>query len=87
MVKVLTLLQLNSVFISNGNAAELEHVKSVISRKLAQILGEDFDEGRILVLLRLKTPQEATIWSICLYVSRSMSEDERIRVSDASIKS
>ncbi|CAJ0605866.1 unnamed protein product [Cylicocyclus nassatus] len=33
--------------------------------------------------LRLKTPREAAIWSICLYVSRSMSKDERSIVINA----
>ncbi|KHJ85104.1 hypothetical protein OESDEN_15175 [Oesophagostomum dentatum] len=33
--------------------------------------------------LRLKAPREAAIWSICLYVSRSMNSEERSKVSAA----
>ncbi|KAK5984493.1 HD domain-containing protein [Trichostrongylus colubriformis] len=112
---------LNSVFMSNGNIAEVDDVKKMVSRKLGQILGEEMDEGKVMVLaremhrgldgrshpisrvllydnkkkgeynayyvdkewLRLKVPQEAAIWSICLYVSRSMPEEQRVKVSEA----
>ncbi|KAK6024059.1 hypothetical protein OSTOST_10139 [Ostertagia ostertagi] len=89
---------LNSVFISNGDTTELEDVKAREmhrgldgrSHPMSRVLLYDNkrrDSFHAYYVdkewLRLKTPQEAAIWSICLYVSRSMSEDERIRVSDA----
>ncbi|EPB80155.1 hypothetical protein ANCCEY_00710 [Ancylostoma ceylanicum] len=93
----------------------------MVSRKLREELGPDYDEGNIMVLarvmhrgldgrshpmtrvllydnkaagevvartvdeewLRLKTPREAAIWSICLYVSRSMNAEERSKVGAA----
>ncbi|XGW07615.1 hypothetical protein V3C99_010629 [Haemonchus contortus] len=112
---------LNTTFISNGSITKLDDVKRLINRSLQQRLGQNFAEGRVMVLeremhrgldgrshpmsrvllydnkkrdsnvaynvdekwLRLKTPQEAAIWSICLYVIRSMSEEERSQVREA----
>ncbi|EYC11622.1 hypothetical protein Y032_0050g2008 [Ancylostoma ceylanicum] len=119
MVLVLTMLQLNSV--SNGEAKNWTDIQKMVSRKLREELGPDYDEGNIMVLarvmhrgldgrshpmtrvllydnkaagevvartvdeewLRLKTPREAAIWSICLYVSRSMNAEERSKVGAA----
>lgn len=113
---------LNSM--SGGCTVELEDVKKLINKQLREALGDDYDDGKILVLasemhrgldgksnpmsrvllydnkkksghagyyvdhewLRLKAPQEPAIWSICLYGSRSMTEEERLRTSDAFIK-
>ncbi|KAK6738992.1 hypothetical protein RB195_020838 [Necator americanus] len=111
---------LNSV--SNGEATNnWSNIQKMISRKLKEELGENYDDNKIMVLarvmhrgldgrshpmtrvllydnkqtgevvpqtvdeewLRLKTPREAAIWSICLYVSRSMPTEERLKVSSA----
>ncbi|CAJ0605865.1 unnamed protein product [Cylicocyclus nassatus] len=66
-----------------GSTAREFALQILISQRLREELPMSYDEKNIMVLHRLKTPREAAIWSICLYVSRSMSNDERSIVINA----